>query len=140
MPRDGATIFGDLIGKLDTVLWQVRTLWPLSAQSNLRSLPLCPADGPQGAGRLVRTMLARNKSGSGRDHMPGRLHRCVSTIAQIHCLEHGDGMIGVLQVIRIINHDPELSPPKEQCEFLTLPEGPLRVCPISDQRRGFFYT
>src|SRR5262245_47656665 len=30
------------------------------------------------------------------------------------------------------------SPPKEQCEFLTLPEGPLRVCPIPDQRRGFF--
>src|SRR5262249_33355644 len=30
------------------------------------------------------------------------------------------------------------SPPKEQCEFLTLPEGPLCVCPIPDQRRGFF--
>src|SRR5262249_42794316 len=31
-----------------------------------------------------------------------------------------------------------MSAPKEQCEFLTLPEGPLRVCPIPDQRRGFF--
>src|SRR5262249_33913690 len=26
----------------------------------------------------------------------------------------------------------------EECEFLTLAEGPLRVCPIPDQRRGFF--
>src|SRR5262249_49909176 len=31
-----------------------------------------------------------------------------------------------------------MSVPKEQCEFLTLLEGPLRVCPISDQRRGLF--
>src|SRR5262249_12722441 len=31
-----------------------------------------------------------------------------------------------------------MSAPKEQCEFPTLPEGPLRVCPIPDQRRGFF--
>src|SRR5215510_912463 len=31
-----------------------------------------------------------------------------------------------------------MSVPKEQCGFLTLPEGPLRVCPIPDQRRGFF--
>src|SRR5262249_55126493 len=32
-----------------------------------------------------------------------------------------------------------MSVPKEQCGFLTLPEGPLRVCPIPDQRRGFLH-
>lgn len=26
--------------------------------------------------------------------------------------------------------------PKEQCEFVTLPEAPLRVCPMPDKRRG----
>ena len=54
--------------------------------------------------RFCRAKFLRNHSGSGLNHVLGRLYCCIGTFAEVHNFEHGEGMFGDRVIVRIGSH------------------------------------
>jgi hypothetical protein len=78
----------------------------------LGSFSLRFPDYSQNAACFIRPVVTRNESGSGSDHVLCCLHCNLSTVAAIHRFEQGNGVIGVLVVVRIISHPATACTPR----------------------------
>ena len=67
-------------------------------------LSLRQPDDVQKSPRFGRAKFFRNHDRSGLNHVLGRLYCCVGPFAQVHDLEHGEGMFGDLLMVQISSH------------------------------------